>query len=145
MNQTYGSFIESLKSGGKIVLLFTDTKEFIFGDGFYHNLVSNTDNAVFTRILAPLTPRLAVLYTCPMAYNPDPPLVTRRAKDDLVQLINSTVQIYSKECLFYRSEVPELSRHFTSHEHLEYNSGDPVDDLIKNIPGVNYGGLSLPF
>lgn len=145
MMLAYQRIVDALTGKGKFVVFFTDSREFIFGDGFYHSLVSTTQHAVLARILAPLTPNLAVLYTCPMAMYPNPPLFTRKANDNLVEQINLTVQIYSKNWLFFRTEKPKLSKHFISQEHLVIDSGDPVDELIANIPGVNPGGLGLPY
>lgn len=72
-----------------------------------------------------------------MAYRPDPKLMTRVANRELVMFFNETVQIYSKECLFYRSEKPRLSEHFVTREHLEYAcDDDPLDQLLDGIPGV---------
>jgi hypothetical protein len=121
---------------GKLAVIFSDAREFIYGDGFYHNLTAASQYAVLSRILAPLTPEIAVLYVCPMAYRPDPSLVTLEASDELVSIINSTVQIYAKDYLFYRHEKPALMPEFTANEHLVIQSGDPVDDLVESLPGI---------
>jgi hypothetical protein len=127
----------SLNGSGKFVVLFSESSEFIFGDGFYHNISMNGVHcSPNVRMLVPLTPNLAILYVRPMAYMPEPRLMTRLANRDLVMMINETVQIYSKECLFYKSEKPTLSEHFVTREHLEFTAGDPVDELIESIPGV---------
>lgn len=121
---------------GKFVLLLSDTIEFIFGDGFYNNLSFNTQCMVNGRILLPLTPHLAILWTLPMECVQEPRFCTRIADKDLVNLVNESVQIYSKECLFFRDEQPVLSDYFQKREHLIYAEGDPIRRLVGDIPGV---------
>lgn len=128
---------KSLNGLGKFVIIFSESEEFIFGDGFYHNISMNgVHHSPNVRILVPLTPNLTILYARPMAYMTHPKIMTRLADRYLVTLINETVQIYSKECLFYRSEKPILSEHFVRREHLTIVDGDPIDQLIESIPGV---------
>ena len=143
--QTYRLITHNTLGHGKFVVFVSESKEFIFGDGFYHNLSSNSQHMFNCRILAPLTPKLAVLYVLPMEYNPEPRLVTRRVDSDTVATINETVQIYSKECLFYRFEQPMLNDYFLAREHQVYVDGDPVDELMVAIPGVRSYDYMLRF
>ena len=55
---------------------------------------------------------------------------------DLIALVNKTVQIYSKECLFFRSTRPTLSEDFILGEHRTYGQNDPIEALVASIPGV---------
>ena len=128
---------ESLFGSGKFIVLFSDSVEFIFGDGFYHNISMNGVRcSPDVRILMPLTPTMAVLYVRPMVLTPEPRIMTRLAERDLVELINETVQVYSREYLFYRSDKPELREFFVRGEHLVYSTNDPIDNLVDSIPGV---------
>ncbi len=132
--QAYRRLIGNNLGRGKFLVLFSRSKEFIFGDGFYsHNLTSMSSGC---RILVPLTPLIAVLYILPGAYMVNPRLVTQEAIDEVIPIINETVQVYSKECLFYRFERPFLSEHFLRREHLYYSNGDPVEMLIEQMPGA---------
>lgn len=129
---------------GKIRFFFSESSEFIFGDGFYHNIsIDGVCCEPDIRILVPLTPNLTVLYVRPMAYMVEPKLMTRLASHELVMRVNETVQIYSKEYLFYRSEKPTLSKHFFTREHLIFSGADPIDQLIDSIPGVGDANLQL--
>jgi hypothetical protein len=131
----YQWIVSALKGAGKLAAFMSTGREFIYGDGLYHNLSSRTQDPMFKKMLVPLTPDLAVLYACPMQYFPDPPLVTKLADRSLVDLINETVKIYSSSCLFYRSEMPDVAGHFLG-GHLAIVSPDPIDQLIATIPGA---------
>jgi hypothetical protein len=80
--QTYSLIIRNKLGGGKFLVLFSGSKEFIFGDGFYHNLSHNSQYMFGCRILLPLTPKITVLYVLPMEYMTEPRLVTQEASDD---------------------------------------------------------------
>lgn len=138
--QTYSLVTQNALGRGKFLILFSDSSEFIYGDGIYHNLNSCGQYLSNCRILAPLTPRMAVLYVTPMEYFTEPRIVTRRADEATVSTVNETVQVYSKECLFYRFDKPNLGEHFLQREHLVYSGGDPVETLIADIPGVRTRG-----
>jgi hypothetical protein len=130
---------ESLMGQGKFVVFFSESSEFIFGDGFYHNIPMDGKQCSCEpdlRILVPLILNLTVLYVRSMAYMVEPKLMTRLASRDFVILVNETVQIYSKEYLFYRSKKPTLSEHFFTKDHLIFSYNDPIDQLIDSIPGV---------
>lgn len=145
LQESYQQLTKCHHGDGKTMVLFSSAQEFIFGDGFYNNLTGPSQSSVFSRILVPLTPELAVLSVYPMQYNPDPPLFTRKADSEVVALVNETVQVYSRDNLFFRSQKPELSDHFYKRQHLAYASGDPIKDLIANIPGVGFGARNLLF
>jgi len=128
---------ECISASGKFVVFFSQSSEFIFGDGFYHNIQPKQSHFHDIRILVPLTPCIAVLFARPFEYLLNPRFMTRRADTDLVALINDTVQVYSKDYLFYRSECPSLSEAFRAAEHLEYlPNHDPINRVIRSVPGV---------
>lgn len=136
MQQTYFWLMRSMNGLGKFLVLRSDNQEFIFGDGFYNNITLGSQNLFNTRILLPLTPWLAVLYASPMEYMVEPRLVSLRTTDEMVSIINETMQIYAKHCLFFRYDQPDLSDYFLCREHLQYAEGDPIAALIERIPGV---------
>ncbi len=128
---------ELLYGQGKFVLLISTESEFIFGDGFYHNLPIQAHGTLHeVTILAPITPRIAVMYVRPMEYMVEPRLLARSADKSLVDLVNESIQVYSKDYLFYRSKAPTLTDYFLRNEHLLYSNGDPVAAFAKGIPGV---------
>jgi hypothetical protein len=122
---------------GKFVVLHSPDREFIFGDGFGHNLTHQHQLPLNPRLLAPLTPRLAVLWTCPMSYRPDPRLTTLVLDADEARLLNDIVQVYAKDMLFYRNDPPERIKAFTAAQHLVFADHDnTLQRLIHMVPGV---------
>lgn len=93
MRQTYSFMKENVSGRGKFLVIFSNAKEFIFGDGFYHNISNGSQYMFNARVLVPLTPRIAVLYAAPMEYMVEPRLVTIKADENLVVLFNETIQI----------------------------------------------------
>jgi len=129
---------KSLNMQGKFIIFFSKSKEFIFGDGFYNNIpMSDVHLSHDVRILVPITPSMAVLYIRPMMYMSEPKLMSIYVDHDIVMLVNKMIQIYSKECLFYRAEKPILNEYFIAKKHLTVVNNDPIDQLIDSIPGVN--------
>lgn len=63
--------MRAVSQRGKATAILSPHREFVFGDGFYHNLTSGSMAPSSPRILAPLTPRLAVLYAIPRRYTVD--------------------------------------------------------------------------
>jgi hypothetical protein len=115
----YETFARTLRAGGKFMVGFSDSREFIFGDGFFSNFVSR-DAPLSPCVLLPLTPSVVLLYVRPLAFVTSPELVTLRLQDDEVAFINETIQIYSKDQLFFRCQKPSISEHFSAHEFLEF-------------------------
>jgi hypothetical protein len=58
-------------------------------------------------------------------------------KPEEADVLNSAVQIYSRNCIFYRSEKPTIIPDYAGGEHMSYaDINNPVDTLIHAIPGV---------
>lgn len=132
----YRSLTERPSPEGKFVVIWSSHREFVYGDGFYSNLYVSSHNLMNARALVPLTPSIAVLFARPMEYVAEPRLMSIEANDDLIRLINTTTQIYSGACLFFRTEQPVLSEHFRHAGYLRYADADPVEQLVSQIPGV---------
>src|SRR3546814_15841111 len=97
-------------------------------------------------ILAPLTPRLAVLYARPMQYTTEPRLSTLVIGADETETLNHVVQIYARDKLFYRSDKPVLTDEYRVRKHLQFS--DPnhlVIEMIHDMPGVPDGSTHLNF
>lgn len=132
--------VESLKCRGKVVALFSPYREFIFGDGFYHSLVSMPVAPATAEILVPLTPRLSLLYCLPRACRPEPKLATLVISKDEAEWMNGAVQIYSARYLFFRSERPTITGAFLAGAHKRFaSSNNPISDLFRHVPGVQPG------
>ena len=128
---------DSIGHRGKFAVLFSRDREFIFGDGFFHNLNAVVNPPYAPKILVPLTPSMAIAVTRPMSYRTEPRLVSLVLNDAEVDSINRSVQIYSKSELFFRSEEPRLEEAFRAEKHAEYSHPDsPIDTLLRSLPGV---------
>lgn len=129
----------SIGTRGKFVVLFSPYREFIFGDGFFNDVVSPLISTMgTTKILAPLTPEISILYAKPMTYRIEPRMTTVVLSREESLLLNEAVQIYSKKEIFYRSEKPKITEFFQQAQYLCYrNSNNPIDNLIREIPGVH--------
>lgn len=129
---------------GKFAAIYSPDREFIFGDGFYTTINSTSAPPFNARILVPLTPDIAVFYCMPPAYNPNPQLSTLVISADEAKSFNDAVQVYSKDCLFYKNERPEIIDAFRRNEHLVYQYPDPFDQLASDLSGNHGHPLLFP-
>ncbi|MDX9988193.1 hypothetical protein [Thiothrix unzii] len=134
INQKYNMLVQHSKGAGKLGLLFSNDYEFIFGDGFYTNVGASTQSLFGVKALIPLTPNIAVIWSSPMTYSTYPRLMSMQVDREIVELVNYSVQVYSKEYLFYRTQKPNLATEFKRCEHLVFNGTDnPVTKLINSL------------
>lgn len=134
INQKYKTLINNSKGAGKFAILFSEKNEFIYGDGFYTNINAATEHLSGLKIVIPMTPFITVVWSSPMAYKSYPRLISIEANSDIVEIVNNSVQVYSKEYLFYRSQQPRLIEDFKLGEHRVYDHRtDPVDRLIDSL------------
>lgn len=134
ISQKYKRLVEHSKGLGKFAVLFSYDKDFIFGDGCYSTIGPSTELLTNLKMVISLTPNMAVIWAIPMAYRTPPRLISILSSHSIVELVNNTTQIYSKEYLFFRSEKPELLNDFRLHEHRKYiHETDPIDILINSL------------
>lgn len=146
MRRSQRVIADSIGANGKFAVLFSSGREFIFGDGFFHNVNAVVDPPHNPKILAPITPTISVIITRPMSFTVQPCLSTIILTDAEVNHCNHAVQVYSREALFFRSEKPILDGAFSCGKHLAYAHPDnPIDSLIRGIPGVPPRDRSLDF
>lgn len=127
-------YMQAIGTRGKIAILVSKNSEFIFGDGFFHNFTSTSTAPMTPRLILPLTPNYAVFYTKPVQFLSEPRLVTISLRRDEVQFLNDTVQVYSKDAVFYRTERPSLLSEFTQREFLEYRyNSHPAIDVFEQF------------
>jgi hypothetical protein len=83
------------------------------------------------RCLVPITPEIAVFYTNPRSYRVIPDLLTLTLAPEEVTFVNRTVQIYSKEYLFFKEIHPVLDVAFLANLYLEfkYHEHPWIEDL----------------
>jgi hypothetical protein len=128
---------DSIRSRGKFAVLYSTGREFIYGDGFFHNVKAVVNPPTAPKILAPITPLISVAISRPTMSTVEPRLVTIVLTDDEVDRCNHAVQVYSCDALFYRNDRPVLDEAFKRGEHLEYaSSNNPIDTLFGAFPGV---------
>lgn len=135
---------DAIKARAKFVAFYSREKEFIYGDGFFHNISASVNPPMAPKILAPITPHLTLLVWRPAAYVPEPRLSTIVLTSDEVDAFNEAVQIYSKNRIYFRSQQPVLSPEFQAEGHRHYSdTNNPIDRLLKSIPGANPRGLFM--
>ena len=128
---------DSIGARGKFVAVYSQDNEFVFGDGFFHN-VANAQMAPHSpKLFVPITPHICILVCRPSRYMVEPRLSTLVLDDHEVDVCNHAVQIYSKDAIYFRSQQPVLHEDFRRAAHLSYaHPGNPIDSLIHSIPGV---------
>ena len=122
---------------GKVALIYSPEQEFIFGDGFFHNLTTPGNMAHSPRMIVPLTPRYSVIYAMPSSMNPNPMFHACYVGADVATQMNRTIQVYSKDELFYANEKPCPGKDFLKSAFMRYEYGsNSADHLIAKIPGI---------
>jgi hypothetical protein len=142
MHASHGVFSKVIDGGGKFVILISDGPELIFGDGFLHNFPIGTDRPLNARCLVPILPSIAILFVQPFSYFTQPELMTLRLRENEVAFINRTIEIYSKDHLFFRSQKPAVTNEFTRSEHLEfeYHQHPWLDSVINSAIAFRSAG-----
>lgn len=144
MRHAQKNAVKELGGRGKVMVIFSPEREFIFGDGFYHNLSAPIQHLYNPKMLVPITPWLSILYARPTAYRSDPRLVTFVANAAETDALNYAVQVYARNAIFYRSERPEITEAFARGQHLVFSDHrNTVEQLIHYIPGVPPRDTSL--
>jgi hypothetical protein len=131
INQSYSALVSSSRGCGKLAIISSDNFEFIYGDGVYSNIGATTESLSGLKLAIPVTLKIAVVWSLPMSYRIEPRIKVVHADTDIVRLINYSIQVYSKDYLFYRSQKPELLSVFKEHVHKVFKSDhDPIANLI---------------
>jgi hypothetical protein len=131
--------VSHIGTRAKFAVIFSPDREFVFGDGFYSNLLASVGPPLAPRVLVPLTPRISVLMARPSElYCSDPRLVTLVVTAEETRNLNGIIQAYSKAAMFYRTEAPDISEHFLAAEHMQFASsaGNIIAQMIESLPGV---------
>jgi hypothetical protein len=139
----YDAYLRLMTFSGRWAVLFSDTNEFIFGDGFVHDFPASADGLHATkRAIVPLTPTIALVYALPTRYPTEPRLVTMRVAPAEVRFLNDALQGYANNFLFYRSQQPELIRAFTEggHRQFAYHRHEWLEELLDDVSQYNLWG-----
>jgi hypothetical protein len=145
MNQRglYDAYLSLMRRSGRWAVLFSDTDEFIFGDGFLHDFPASSDALhAPRRAIVPLTPTVAVVYVYPRSYPSEPQLVTLRLEPAEVQFFNEALQGYANEYLFYRFQQPQLIDAFKvgGHRQFEYHRHEWLEEFLDDVSQYNLWG-----
>lgn len=128
---------DSIGARAKFAIVYSQSAEFIFGDGFYHNLIGNQGFAHQIKLFAPVTPHVSVIVYRPMEWMVEPRLSTIVVEPDEVDVLNYAVKVYSRNFLFFKMEEPALDDVFARGEHGEFVEDDSLNDaLMYAIPGA---------
>jgi len=136
--------VDSVGTRGKFAILYSPGCEFIFGDGFFHNIDSPSQAPMNPKIVAPITPHISAVYAIPIAYSIEPRLSTLVLSVEEATALNDSVQLYACNALFYRMQKPVVLDEFKQGQHLHYSDTDnSIDSLIHSLPGVPPRDTSL--
>lgn len=139
----YDAYRKLMENSGRWAILFSDSMEFIAGDGFLHNFPASVDGLNSgKKLVLPILPTTAIIYMFPMGYPTNPKLVTLRVDNDEVEQLNDLVQIYSRDLLFFRSEQPVISDAFRCGQHCEfqYDQHEWLDGILDDLSQYNLWG-----
>lgn len=137
MRHMHRRAVKNLGCSGKATVIVSPDREFVFGDGFFHNFISPSGDPISPNLLVPLTPRISVLYVRPMLYTVEPRLSTLVIGADEAGALNRVVQTYARNMLFYRTDRPELADEYRERKHLKFSlPGHLVEQIIHTMPGV---------
>jgi hypothetical protein len=136
--------VRRIANRGKFGLLLSRESEFIFGDGFFHNLIVPNGAPHSPQMVIPFLPTAALLHISPMSYSTNPRLCVALANPGEVRAINASVKAYAAKELFYRSQRPELCDGFEHKDHARYTHPDnPMEAMLRTLPGVSDRDRSL--
>lgn len=121
---------DAIGARAKFAVLFSSEREFIFGDGFFHNLTAVVSPPIFPKVVAPITPHIAVIVTRPLGYMVEPRLSTLVLDATEVDTCDHAVQVYARRSIFFRSNRPDINDSFSRGLHLQYR--------IPTIPWTTY-------
>ena len=137
---------DSISTHGKFAVIFSQGREFIYGDGFFNNVKGVVNPPINPKILPPITPNVSVIVTRPMSFAVQPRLSTIVLSDEEVDGCNHAVQVYSSQALYFRNHKPQVEDAYACNGHRVYTDPDnPIDNLLCSIPGVPPRDKSLDF
>jgi hypothetical protein len=118
---TLAGYSEALAKRGRFVVLLSNCREFIFGDGMLHNFRTGFPGSPSNpRCLVPLTPAVAVAYDCPISYTDSPSFLSVSLTPREVDEVNECTMVYSGKHIYFRNEVPRDLRIFQTGQHKEF-------------------------
>ena len=126
-----------LRGSGRFGIFFARESEFIYGDGFFHNVHISGDFFGNISMLVPMTPKIAVGYRLPSRYMTEPMFCVMNVGADIVTSFNNLVQIYSETELFFSNIEPQLIPEFERGEFLRIQAQhNPALHWLNQLPGL---------
>ena len=133
MRDALKNITKHIKNNAVIFLFLSKEKEFIYGDGFYNDIPAITIPSKSPTVVCPLTPKICIAIEAKKSKK-DNKLISTSLSNEQVELCNNTIQIYSKNELFYRNEKPVINEYFSDGQRKEYFFyDDPISNLINAI------------
>lgn len=126
-------YSKTLASRGKFVVLLSESREFIFGDGMLHNFVSGMPpGSVRPRCIVPILPTVAIAYDCPTSHTAYPEFMSVVLDSNEIDEINNYSLVYSCDHIFFRNEFPRELHEFFRGQHriFQYNRTDLFDSIM---------------
>jgi hypothetical protein len=140
----YDAYRTYMEQGGRWGILFSDSREFVAGDGFLHNFPASPDGLGSGRkLVLPILPTATIIYMTPLGgYPAEPRLVTLHVAQAEVTRLNHIAQVYACDFLFFRSEQPALNAAFLVGEHrqFQYHQHVWLDGLLDDLSQYNLWG-----
>lgn len=137
MKRSQRLLADHIGAQGKFVVVFSEKKEFVFGDGFFHNVTNTQMAPLAPKLFVPITPNISIVVCRPSRYLVEPRLTTLVLEDEEVDFCNDAVQVYSMNAIYFRSQKPRPNESFQLAEHERYSDWDnPIDTIIRSIPGL---------
>jgi hypothetical protein len=111
-----------LQKNAQILLIFSNSDEFVFGDGIFSNL-NTTDVRIGDHFaFVTLSPSTTLLCWTGNSHVYKNRAMTVRATTEEVERLKDAVLTYSRSFVFYRTQKPRMIDAYASGEHLEYES-----------------------
>lgn len=129
-----------LLNRGKFAVFQSADQEFLYGDGFYHNLTDLTSIHRSATCAIPITPNIFVFYRTNTSGYSNPIAFNLSINAEEVKIVNTLTQIYSKDYIFYKSQPPDILPEFTKGQFLEieYHKVFWLDQIFDAMTNVRY-------
>jgi Protein of unknown function (DUF4238) len=115
-------------------LLYSRTKEFIFGEGYLNNVSGPTYTSNLRAVL-PLTPELAIISFSGSGSSPPSEVCSFAVTDVEASAINELTQVYTRDYVYFRSQQPAILDAFAQNEFLErpYHEDAMIESIISEV------------
>lgn len=126
----------------KFCVLWSGEREFIFGDGFLHNVHDLNNPPWKPHGIVPITPEIAIFIRRHGSGRIYPKAFAMSLTEAEVDMVNDSVQVYSRDFLFFREIYPTISDHFSEQTHYqyEYDRTQWIISISEAMANAYFGG-----